>query len=79
MFQKGLMASVMALSLGLSTLAWAENVYVTPNGKKYHKPTCPLIQDRELTELDQVQAVEQAYEPCKKCYKEDQAVEEKQQ
>jgi len=76
MFQKGLMAGIMALLLGLSTLAWAENVYVTPNGKKYHKQTCLLIKDHELTELDQAQAKEQDYEPCKKCFKEDQPVEE---
>jgi len=76
MFQKSLIAAVVAAGLCVSSLAWAETVYVTKNGKKFHKAACELVKKSTLTELDEVNAKEQGYEPCKKCFKAEKTAEE---
>ncbi len=78
MFQKSLITAAVAVGLCLSSLAWAENVYVTAKGKKYHQAACELIKKSQLTELDDAKAKEQGYEPCKKCFKEEKHTETEQ-
>jgi len=62
------------LSLGAAVLlvasaAFAEEVFVTQNGKKYHVATCQLIKERETSALDEKAAMEQGYAPCGRCLK----------
>jgi len=56
--------------LGASAFAFAGEVYVTKNGTKYHKADCRLIKDRDVTALDEEEAIASDYEPCKRCFKE---------
>ena len=48
-----------------------EDVYITPNGKKYHKPECPFVHDRQVTKVSKKEAIEKKLAPCPKCFKED--------
>ncbi|MFH1622446.1 MAG: hypothetical protein ABIA97_04920 [Candidatus Omnitrophota bacterium] len=46
-------------------------VYVTKNGKKYHKETCPFIKNRETVNMDEKEAIAKGLKPCGKCFKDD--------
>jgi hypothetical protein len=43
-------------------------VYITRNGKKYHKEGCQYLSKSKLT-ISLREALENRYEPCKRCYK----------
>ena len=73
--RKIFMAGLCLLFLAANTLAFAEDVYVTPNGKKFHKADCRFIKNRETQKLDNQDAIGQGYVPCQKCFSEDQAAE----
>lgn len=55
--------------LSMATFAFAEDVYVTKHGKKYHKAACQLIKNKETTTMDLAQAEQKSLEPCLKCFK----------
>jgi len=59
--------AIVAVGVCGSSLAWAGNVYVLPQGKKYHAATCPLIHEAQVTEMDENAAKNQNRKPCKKC------------
>lgn len=59
---------VLALAV-ISSAADAADVVVIKRGKKYHLPTCPLVQDKKTTVIDEHQAVLRAMHPCSKCFK----------
>jgi hypothetical protein len=61
------------LFLAANTLAFAEDVYITANGTKFHKADCRFIKDRKVEKIDREEAIKQGYEPCQKCIKGDQA------
>ncbi len=72
MVRKMLMLTILTAFLGITTAATAEDVFTTPNGTKYHKETCRLVKDKEnIQTLDKEDALEEGYEPCKRCSKED--------
>lgn len=69
---KKLMVLTMVVALlSVGTYAFAEDVVVTANGAKYHKATCNLIKNKDVTTMDKEEAIEQGYTPCKRCFKED--------
>ena len=51
-----------------STFASAEDVYVTKNGKKYHKADCLLIQKKGAQPINMEEALKKGLKPCKKCF-----------
>ena len=53
--------------LVMSTAVFAESVYITKNGKKYHKPECVFIKDRETSKIDDKDALSKGLKPCGKC------------
>ena len=53
----------------VSSAAFADEVFVTKNGKKYHQQTCPLIKSKGAQALDIKIVLEQGLEPCSKCFK----------
>jgi len=55
--------------LSMSTMALAGEVFVTEHGKKYHKADCSLIKNKDVTAMDEKEAIEQGYEPCRRCLK----------
>ena len=57
--------------LSAATVCFAEEVYVTTNGKKYHKEDCRFIKNRETQKMEKQDATEQGLVPCQKCFKED--------
>lgn len=72
MIRKLMMLGILMTFLSAATYASADEVFVTPNGKKYHQETCRLIKNKgSLTKIDKEQAVEEGYAPCKKCFPED--------
>ncbi len=73
MVKKIIALSVLVAFLGLTSSAYvfAEDVYVTKNGQKYHKEDCRLIKNKNPQKIDKAQAREKQLEPCGRCYKED--------
>jgi len=55
--------------LASSTAAFAEDVYFTKNGKKYHVKTCPLIKNKGAEAISEKDAIENGLTPCKRCLK----------
>ena len=60
--------------LSMATVVFAEDVFKTKNGKKYHSENCPLIQKRNPQKIDLNEAVEKGLKPCSKCFKDQAAV-----
>ena len=57
-----------AALLANTALAFAQDVFVTKNGKKYHtSQTCRWVKGRETTSLDEKAAIEKGYKPCGRC------------
>ena len=72
MIKKSMMLMVLTLCVMNAAYVWAENVYTTANGTKYHKADCRLLKNKEkAAQLDKKEAVGNGYVPCKRCYKED--------
>ncbi len=63
----GLLTAVMVLS---SSVVFAETVYATKNGKKYHHAECTLIQKRSPAAVSMEDAQKRGLKPCGKCFKE---------
>jgi biopolymer transport protein ExbD len=42
-------------------------VYITENGKKYHKENCHTIKDSKTKSLSKEQAIKEGYTACKVC------------
>lgn len=64
----------MVLGLGLmilasASLAFAEDVYATKNGKKYHMADCPFIKNKGAGKISKEEAMEKGLVPCGKCFK----------
>ena len=53
-----------------TTTAFAETVYATKNGKKYHHADCPLIQKKSAAAVSMEEAQQRGLKPCGKCFKE---------
>ena len=75
---------LMVLALGLmilssASLAFAEDVYVTKNGKKYHTQECPLIKNKGPIKISKEEAIEKGLAPCGKCFKDEVSLETKKQ
>ena len=51
-----------------STFAFAEDVYVTKNGKKYHKANCLLIANKGAKPISIEEALKKGLKPCHKCF-----------
>ena len=69
---KKIMAIVIcAAFLSVASLAHAEGVYATENGKKYHKEECPLIKNKKPQEISMKDALSKGLEPCGKCFKDE--------
>lgn len=64
---KKLLMTMLAV-LVLSNAAFAEQVFATKNGKKYHKQDCVFIKDRNASEVDDKDAIAKGLKPCGKCY-----------
>ena len=57
--------------LSATTFAFAEDVYVTKRGKKYHKEDCLLIKNKGAEKITKKEAVEKGLTPCQRCFNEE--------
>ena len=64
---KNLFIALLAV-LVMSTAVFADAVYATKNGKKYHKQECVFIKDRETVKIDDKDAIAKGLKPCGKCF-----------
>lgn len=84
MTEKILMAVLCLMLLGIVPPAFAETnpstakstqnlqeVYITKNGKKYHKEECPFIHGKNALKVSKKDALDKKLAPCPKCFKED--------
>ena len=72
MIRKLMMLGMLVVFLSATTCVFAEDVFVTQNGTKYHKEICRLVKNKEnVTKLDKKEAIIEDYGPCKRCFKED--------
>ena len=77
MVRKLMVFAMLVAFLATSSIAFAADVHVTKRGKKYHKLECLTIKNKETTALSKEDAIESGYTPCRRCFKEDVIVEEK--
>ncbi len=71
MFKKFSVLVLTITFMSLASFALAEDVFVTAKGAKFHKEDCRLIKNHdEITTMDRVEALENDYEPRKRCFKE---------
>ncbi|HOY10240.1 MAG TPA: nuclease [Candidatus Omnitrophota bacterium] len=71
MLKKLVLVGMCIAVLSVATVSFAEDVYITPKGRKYHKAECRLLKDSETEVLDKAVAIEKGYEPCSVCMKDD--------
>jgi len=77
MIKKFVIFTMLGIFLTMTTGVFAEEVFMTQRGKKYHKEICRLVKNKENTNsLEKEEAMEAGYTPCKRCFKEDVKVEE---
>ncbi len=66
----GLLTGLMIMS---STLVFAQTVYATKNGKKYHQAECPLVNKKSPVAISMEEAQGRGLTPCSRCFKQAQA------
>jgi len=59
--------------LSVCAYSFAEEVYVTKNGKKYHSADCIFIKDRAVQKISKEEAMKKGLKPCGKCLSDDSA------
>ena len=69
--------AVMAAIFMTTTYASAEGVYVTKNGKRYHKEICRLIKNKKPVAIEKEQALKKVLTPCGLCFKDELSLEKK--
>ena len=69
MLKRMMVWAIALMMMGTTSMAFARDVYVTKNGKKFHEKTCSFIKNREVTLIDDKDAIEKGYKPCGKCFK----------
>jgi hypothetical protein len=63
------LASMLAgMVLISSTFAFAEDVYATKNGKRYHKADCLLIKEKGAKAISLEDATKKGLKPCRRCF-----------
>ncbi len=76
LIRRFMMLGVLVAFLAATTCAFAEDVFVTQNGKRYHKEVCRLLKNKDSAiKLEKSKALGDGYGPCKKCFAEDVAAE----
>lgn len=61
------------LFLSVCAYSFAEEVYLTKNGKKYHSADCIFIKDRTVQKISKEEAMKKGLKPCGKCLSDDSA------
>jgi hypothetical protein len=63
------LATMLAVTMLISsTFAFAEDVYATKNGKRYHKADCLLVKDKGAKAIAMEEAQKKGLKPCRRCF-----------
>ena len=54
--------------LSMTAFVYAEDVYITKNGKKFHKEVCRFTQNKQVSKIDMAEALAKGLKPCQKCF-----------
>ena len=57
--------------LAVANVSFAEDVYVTKHGKRFHKELCKVTRNKEVQKLDRQAAVTKGLKPCQSCFKDE--------
>ena len=68
MLKKMILTGLMIGMLTTATAALAADVFTTANGKKYHKDVCRFTKNKEVTRVDEKDAIAKGLEKCSKCF-----------
>ena len=68
MLKKVILMGLVLSMLSTASVVFAADVYITANGKKYHKEVCRFIKNREVTKIDEKDAIAKGLEKCNKCF-----------
>ena len=71
MLRKLLTLVVFTAFLSTAAVVYADDVYVTKNGKKYHQEQCLLIKNKGAHKIALDEAQAKKLEPCQRCFKKD--------
>ena len=74
MAKKVITLGLCIMFLSIAAFAFAEDVYATKNGKKYHKEDCRLIKNKGAEKITKKEALAKGLEPCGKCFKDEVSV-----
>jgi len=66
--KKVLTVMLLGVMLISTTFAFAEDVYATKNGKRYHKADCLLVKDKGAKAVSLEEAEKKGLKPCRRCY-----------
>lgn len=64
---KKLIVAILCLAVFSPAVLFAEDVFVTKQGTKYHSENCPLIAKREKGKISLEDAKDKGLTPCAKC------------
>ncbi|MFH1655552.1 MAG: hypothetical protein ABH954_02955 [Candidatus Omnitrophota bacterium] len=68
MFRKLTVLIMCLVFLTITSSVFAEDVYITKQGKKYHKENCRFIANRDTQEIGLEDANAKGLTPCSKCF-----------
>lgn len=68
---KKVILTTLCVAFLATTAAFAEDVYATKNGKKYHKADCRLIKNKNPEPISLDDAKAKGLAPCRKCFKDE--------
>lgn len=72
MIRKLMLLGLTITFLSTATYVFAEDVFITQSGSKYHKEICRLLKNKDnVVKKDKEEAIKEAYGPCGRCFKED--------
>ncbi len=67
MMKKLIVVMTFGMILTMATQVFAEEVYMTKHGKKYHKATCRLVKGKKnIRVLEKKESIEKGYTPCRR-------------
>jgi hypothetical protein len=70
MMRKAALLGLTAVCCLMATTVFAEDVFATKNGKKYHEETCKFIQGKNAHKVELSDAEKKGLKPCGACHKE---------
>ena len=68
MMRKLILTVLLMSFMSVTAFVYAEDVYMTKNGKKYHKEVCRFTKNREVNSLAMDEAISKGLKPCGKCF-----------